>query len=94
MDNESESESKTDYKQIQKIHFKLLSEEEIRAKALPLPNNNPLEYDKNFHTLQLWNKLTKNTHTSKCKDIFGKPQKDNSETLKKLIDKEIEKYKP
>lgn len=88
-----DKESRFEYKQIDEIHFEVISEEEIRAKPLPLPNNNPLEYDKNFHTLQLWNKLTKNTHTSKCKDIFVKPQKDNSEDLKKLIDKELEKYK-
>ena len=44
---------------IKGISFKVLSDEEICAKALPLPNNNPLEYDKNYHTLQLWNKLTK-----------------------------------
>ena len=91
MDNESKS--KTDYKHIEEINFKVLSEEEIRANTLPLPNNNPLEFHKNFHTLQLWNKLTKNTHTSKCKDIFVKPKKDNIEVLKNLIDKELEKYK-
>lgn len=87
-------DKKFNYKQIEEIKFEVLSDEEIRAKALPLPNNNPLEYDKNYHTLHLWNKLTKKTLTTKCKDVLVKPKKDNIENLKKLIDKEIEKYKP
>lgn len=76
--NSKDNKKDSAIEKIEGIHFSISSPEEIRKNThFPLVNNfnetcNPLDAEKNAHTLHLWNTLSKLTYVRASSIIFDK----------------------